>query len=157
VDDSAVVAGLMGRDTGLLLEQRQLEAVDPVQKFPGDRQTDDAAADDGRTNFRHEHPSIYRIRDIIDGMSTEPRRTAFPGLEHLSGRRRALLDELVATRLEHGLTQTDIAAQMGTSQSAIARLERGDIDPRFSTLERYAAAVGRTVDWTISAQRESSP
>ncbi|MEU2000939.1 helix-turn-helix domain-containing protein [Rhodococcus sp. NPDC019627] len=90
-------------------------------------------------------------------MSTEPRRTAFPGLEHLSGRRRALLDELVATRLEHGLTQTDIAAQMGTSQSAIARLERGDIDPRLSTLERYAAAVGRTVDWTISAQQESSP
>jgi predicted transcriptional regulator len=35
---------------------------------------------------------------------------------------------------------------MGTSQSAVARLERGDLDVRLSTLERYAAAVGHTVD-----------
>ena len=90
-------------------------------------------------------------------MSTTPRRTSFPGLEHLSDRRRALLDELVTTRRERGLTQTEIAAHMGTSQSAVARLERGDVDPRLSTLERYAEAVGRTVDWKISAHRESSP
>jgi predicted transcriptional regulator len=38
---------------------------------------------------------------------------------------------------------------MGTSQSAVARLERGDLDARLSTLERYAAAVDRTVDWQL--------
>lgn len=89
----------------------------------------------------------------MNGMSA-PRRTSFPGLEHLSEQRRALMDELVASRRRHGFSQTDIAARMGTSQSAVARLERGDIDPRLSTLERYAAAVGGTVDWRIRTQRE---
>lgn len=46
-------------------------------------------------------------------------------------------------------TQTWVAAQMETSQSAIARLERGEIDPRLSTLQRYAAALGRRLDWSL--------
>jgi transcriptional regulator with XRE-family HTH domain len=78
-----------------------------------------------------------------------PRRTAFPGLQDLAGRRRELMDELVQARRERGLSQTEIAARMGTSQSAVARLERGDLDVRLSTLERYAAAVDRTVDWQV--------
>jgi transcriptional regulator with XRE-family HTH domain len=49
---------------------------------------------------------------------------------------------------------TEIAARMGTSQSAVARLERGDLDVRLSTLERYAAAVDRTVDWHIRPHQE---
>ena len=76
------------------------------------------------------------------------RRTAFPGLQGLA-RRRALVSELVKARQEHGLSQTEVAARMGTSQSAVARLERGDLDVRLSTLERYAAAVGHTVDLRI--------
>ncbi len=43
---------------------------------------------------------------------------------------------------------------MGTSQSAVARLESGDVDVRLSTLERYAAAVDRTVAWRIQPNRE---
>ncbi|MBV8993198.1 MAG: helix-turn-helix transcriptional regulator [Pseudonocardiales bacterium] len=77
------------------------------------------------------------------------RRTSFPGLQGMLDRRRALISELVTTRKERGLTQTEIAAEMGTSQSAVARLERGDVDTRLSTLERYAAALGRTVDYQL--------
>lgn len=84
------------------------------------------------------------------------RRTAFPGLHGLAGRRRQLVKELVEARQERGLSQTEIAARMGTSQSAVARLERGDLDVRMSTLERYAAAVGRTVDWSIRPNQEDS-
>jgi predicted transcriptional regulator len=32
---------------------------------------------------------------------------------------------------------------MGTSQSALARLEAGESDPRISTVERFALAVGQ--------------
>jgi transcriptional regulator with XRE-family HTH domain len=84
---------------------------------------------------------------------TPRRRSRFPGLEdlvpHAADRRRELIRELVSARLEEGLSQTEIAAGMGTSQSAVARLESGDLDARLSTLERYAAALGRTVDWQL--------
>ncbi|MEZ7241067.1 helix-turn-helix transcriptional regulator [Rhodococcus sp. GXMU-t2271] len=89
-------------------------------------------------------------------MSTSPRRTSFPGLDRLADRRRALVDELAAARRRQGLSQTEIAARMGTSQSAVARLERGDLDPRLSTLERYAQAVGQTVDWQIHPPPETT-
>jgi transcriptional regulator with XRE-family HTH domain len=80
----------------------------------------------------------------------------FPGLEGMHARRRQLIDELVRARKQHGLSQTEIAARMGTSQSAVARLESGDLDARLSTLERYAAALGRTVDWQVRPS-EGSP
>jgi transcriptional regulator with XRE-family HTH domain len=82
------------------------------------------------------------------------RRTLFPGLQDLVARRRELMEELVTLRQEQGWSQTEIAARMGTSQSAVARLERGDLDVRLSTLERYAAALDRTVDWQIRPNRE---
>jgi predicted transcriptional regulator len=83
-----------------------------------------------------------------------PRRRGFPGLEGLSARRRELIEELVRARRESELSQTEIAARMGTSQSAVARLESGDLDVRLSTIERYAAAVGRTVDWQLRSPEE---
>jgi predicted transcriptional regulator len=89
-------------------------------------------------------------------MSPSVRRSAFPGLEGPVGRRRELIDELVRARQESELSQTEIAARMGTSQSAVARLESGGLDARLSTLERYAAALGRTVDWQIRPSEEPS-
>ena len=88
-------------------------------------------------------------------MAPSPRRSSFPGLQDLSGRRRELIDELVRARQESELSQTEIAARMGTSQSAVARLESGTLDARLSTLERYAAALGQTVDWQIRPSEES--
>jgi CBS domain-containing protein len=38
---------------------------------------------------------------------------------------------------------------MRTSQSAVARLEAGDGNPRLSTIERYATAVGLSIDWWL--------
>jgi predicted transcriptional regulator len=82
------------------------------------------------------------------------RRSRFPGLEEYADRRRDLIRELVSARLDGGLSQTEIAARMGTSQSAVARLESGDLDARLSTLERYAAALGRTVEWQVRPSEE---
>jgi predicted transcriptional regulator len=84
-----------------------------------------------------------------------PRRTRFPGLQHGPGSRRALIEELVQARRDSELSQAEIAARMGTSQPAVARLESGDLDARLSTLERYAAALGRTVNWHVRPSEES--
>jgi ribosome-binding protein aMBF1 (putative translation factor) len=78
------------------------------------------------------------------------RNPDFPGLVEAASRRRELLRELAAQRERLGLSQTAVAAVMGTSQSAIARLEAGDIDAKLSTVERFAAALGRKVEWRIA-------
>lgn len=72
-----------------------------------------------------------------------------PGFKEMAARRRALADDLAARRVALGLTQTEVAARMGTSQSAVARMETGGSDLRLSTVERYAAAVGAIVDWSL--------
>jgi predicted transcriptional regulator len=38
---------------------------------------------------------------------------------------------------------------MGTSQSAVARFEAGDLDVRLSTVERYTTALGGKLEWRI--------
>jgi predicted transcriptional regulator len=89
-------------------------------------------------------------------MPSSPRRSSFPGLGGPAGRRPELIEELVRARRESELSQTEIAARMGTSQSAVARLESGALDARLSTVERYAAALGRSVEWQVRPSEESS-
>ena len=72
-------------------------------------------------------------------------------LRRMSDGRRRLVADLTEQRRSAGLSQTEVAARMGTSQSAVARLESGDADVRVSTLERYAAAIGSQLAW--QAQR----
>jgi ribosome-binding protein aMBF1 (putative translation factor) len=50
--------------------------------------------------------------------------------------------ELLRARLRAGLSQAELAARMGTSQSAIARLESGQTLPSTKTLLRFAQATG---------------
>ncbi|MGH3031714.1 MAG: helix-turn-helix domain-containing protein [Gaiellaceae bacterium] len=78
------------------------------------------------------------------------RNPEFPGLVEAAVRRRELLRELARQREKLGLSQTAVAAVMGTSQSAVARLEAGDVDAKLSTVERFAAALGRKVEWRIA-------
>jgi predicted nucleotidyltransferase/DNA-binding XRE family transcriptional regulator len=56
--------------------------------------------------------------------------------------RDALQHQLVAARLAAGLTQSELATRIGTTQSAIARLEGGTITPRVETLSRLADVIG---------------
>jgi len=70
--------------------------------------------------------------------------------------RTRLVRELAEQRQAAGLSQTEIAARMGTSQSAVARQESGTADVRASTLERYAAAVGRQITWKLNRPEEGT-
>lgn len=49
--------------------------------------------------------------------------------------------EVALRRKERGLSQVDVAALVGTTQSAIARLESGGRPPRIDTLLKIAAAL----------------
>lgn len=53
--------------------------------------------------------------------------------------------ELVKARKRAGLSQAQLATRMGTSQSTIARLERGQTLPSTKTLLRFAKATGSKV------------
>ena len=70
-------------------------------------------------------------------------------LRRMAAQRRRLVTELTAERQAARLSQTEVAARMGTSQSAVARLESGEADARASTLERYAAAIGHQITWEL--------
>ncbi|MGK2741234.1 helix-turn-helix domain-containing protein [Tepidicaulis sp. LMO-SS28] len=61
-----------------------------------------------------------------------------------------IAEALVKARKDANLTQADVALRMNTKQAAIARLERGDGDPKASTLLRYAAAVGTKLEIRLS-------
>ena len=84
-------------------------------------------------------------------MSESHRRhaTVFPGFKEMAERRRTVTGQLVSLRRELGLSQTEVAARMGTSQSAVARFEAGDLDARLSTVERYTVALGARLEWRI--------
>jgi ribosome-binding protein aMBF1 (putative translation factor) len=58
----------------------------------------------------------------------------------------AVVGEMIEARQAAGLTQAEIAARMGTSQSVIARLENARHMPTFEMIARYAAAIGRRLD-----------
>lgn len=53
----------------------------------------------------------------------------------------AIAGQVAARRAELGLSQQDLAGLCGTTQSAIARLERGGRPPRIDTLLKIADAL----------------
>lgn len=58
----------------------------------------------------------------------------------------ALAHEMLAARARAGLTQEAVAGRMGTTKSAISRLESvGRHSPSMASLKKYAAAVGCTL------------
>jgi ribosome-binding protein aMBF1 (putative translation factor) len=54
----------------------------------------------------------------------------------------ALARALIGARAQAGLTQEELAQRMGTTQSAIARMEGGKGRPSTSTLAKVAKATG---------------
>jgi ribosome-binding protein aMBF1 (putative translation factor) len=53
-----------------------------------------------------------------------------------------LAETLIGARIRAGLSQTELAEKMKTSQSHIARLESGKVHRSTKSLERFARATG---------------
>lgn len=56
-----------------------------------------------------------------------------------------LIDELLKARTEAKMTQAQVAEAMGVKQSAVARIESGNLDMKYSTLINYLNAVGKRI------------
>jgi transcriptional regulator with XRE-family HTH domain len=66
----------------------------------------------------------------------------------------AILDDFLKLRAAAGLTQAEVARRMGTTQSAVARLEsgRGKGSPSLATLRKYAHALGYRLELRFAAE-----
>ena len=56
---------------------------------------------------------------------------------------------LIQERKRQRITQKILAARMDTKQSTLARMEQGKRNPRLSTLQRYAASLGKRLTWQL--------
>ena len=65
-------------------------------------------------------------------------------------------DSVRVAREAAGLSQRQLAARMGTSQAAVARLEAGGVGATLTTLQKVATALGLqvTVDLTRRAEQQ---
>ncbi len=131
----------------------------------GNRSGDRAGAADGPGGFEAAQgaggdrlPVMPGFREMaVHRMAQEQAaRMAEERAARMAEDRGRLVRELTEQRQAAGLSQTEVAARMGTSQSAVARLESGTADVRASTLERYAAAVGGQITWTLNRPGEGA-
>ena len=59
--------------------------------------------------------------------------------------RYAVISELIKARIKYKMTQADVAKKVGTKQSAIARLESGNVNPSLEFLNKVAQVMGLSV------------
>ena len=81
----------------------------------------------------------------------KPRKRPPPAPLRLAGTDgRELAAALKSARKAKGLVQMELAGKIGTTKSAISRLEHGTGDLRLSTLRKLAAALGLRLEITLT-------
>lgn len=86
------------------------------------------------TPVKHEHKEF---------LARARKRKGFDAAYEALALEYTVIDQLLKARTRAGLTQDAVAEKMGTTKSAISRLESaGKHTPSLATLQRYAQAVG---------------
>lgn len=57
----------------------------------------------------------------------------------------AIINAIIDARKEMGLTQKQLSELTGITQADISKLENGNANPSLKTLQRLAAAMGKTI------------
>lgn len=60
-----------------------------------------------------------------------------------------IIEEIVKARIEKNMTQKELAEIVGTRQSNISRLERGDYNPSLRFLKKIAKAINKELIVTL--------
>jgi transcriptional regulator with XRE-family HTH domain len=91
---------------------------------------------------------MSRLGDLHEEWSKEP---AYRDEYERLGPEFELARALIEARTMAGLTQAELALRMGTTQSVIARLESGRVQPTTATLQRLARATGTRLRITFES------
>jgi len=100
-------------------------------------------------------PGTQLLQDEFESTLEDARRDpAFRAAYEDAQERHGVLDRLVSLRRALNLPQTAVAARMGVTQPTVSGFETEDSDPRLSTLQRYARAVGARLRLVVTVPRE---
>ena len=92
----------------------------------------------------------YRnIKRQMDERMTSAERAIYELAYEQAGASLRLAELFYDVRTDAGMTQTELARRMGTSQPVIARIEGGGSIPTIAMLERLARATGRRLQITL--------
>ena len=90
------------------------------------------------------------VKILKHRISQDPELAAYVEAERL---RLNLADKIRTARLEAGLSQSELAGRIGTTQSAVARLESGNYERlSLSTLIKVTRALKRRVSLEIEKE-----
>lgn len=73
-----------------------------------------------------------------------------------SGPASAIGHRLKVARVKAGMALKDVAGRAGITSQALSRLERGEVDPKWSTIERITRALGLDLGRAIDHGKEES-
>ena len=89
---------------------------------------------------------MTKVKNLHRGWMKNPKyKTEYEAL----GKEFQLARALIEARTRAGLSQTQLARRMKTSQSYVARIEGGQVRPSTAALERFAKATGSRLTITF--------
>jgi DNA-binding XRE family transcriptional regulator len=96
---------------------------------------------------RHQEPVSPVGRSAYEDAEERAQRSpAYRRLREMTAPFQEIAWQLIKYRMDHGLTQEDLAARVGTSHSQISRIESGRHATSMTTLVRIADALGLDVE-----------
>ena len=94
--------------------------------------------------------SYREVRRARDAAMTEGERAVYAEAYEQAGVALRLAELFYETRTQAGLSQTELARRMGTSQPVIARIEGGGSTPTVDMLDRLARATGKRLEISLT-------
>jgi len=88
-------------------------------------------------------PQKIKLTDFDDFLKEELKNPEFKKWYDYYGKQVEISYNLLLLRKEKGMTQAELAKKIGTSQSNVARLERGQQNFTVETLDKIAKVFGK--------------
>jgi ribosome-binding protein aMBF1 (putative translation factor) len=92
---------------------------------------------------------VTKVLDYRDALREELKDPGFKAAWEAFDLEHQVADLLVKLRAESGLSQEELARRVGTTQSAIARMESGDGAPFLQSPAKIAKACGKRLELSI--------